>query len=334
MKKKLKLKKYKKDRLIEETKTFQNKENQSKIDIIKNNSQDNKNNKTIKENIINLILRFKNKKKENSTLSQSVNQNQQTQRNIGVELARIIAMYFIINLHILYHGGPLFNSKILSQENNLYIFFATLFDSGVNIFGMISGFVGYRSHKFGNLLHLLIQTSFYNYGIAYYFSKTRPEYRVDPNKNHFIYPAFIIDYWYFTAYFIMYFLLPLINSGINSMDKRKYGIFNFVVFLFFTCFYQIRHYSIVLRHDLFQLNNGYSYIWLLILYFFGGYFGRFNSTSRNRNKFVLFILLSSIIVIVTWCRTYLIVNKIKFYNKSDDMKAEYTSPSCVIVDVN
>ena len=55
MKKKLKLKKYKKDRLIEETKTFQNKENQSKIDIIKNNSQDNKNNKTIKENIINLI---------------------------------------------------------------------------------------------------------------------------------------------------------------------------------------------------------------------------------------------------------------------------------------
>ena len=333
MKKKLKIKKYKKDRLIEETKTFQNKENQSKIDIIENNSQDNKNNKKIKENIINLILRFKNKKKENSTLSQSVNQNQQTQKNIGVELARIIAMYFIINLHILYHGGPLFKSKILSQENNLYIFFATLFDSGVNIFGMISGFVGYRSHKFGNLLHLLIQTSFYNYGIAYYFSKTRPEYRVDPNKNHFIYPAFIIDYWYFTAYFIMYFLLPLINSGINSMDKRKYGIFNFVVFLFFTCFYQIRHYSIVLRHDLFNLNNGYSYIWLLILYFFGGYFGRFNSTSRNRNKFVLFILLSSIIVIVTWCRTYLIVNKIKFYNKSDDMKAEYTSPSCVIVAV-
>ena len=160
MKKKLELKKYKKDRLIEVAKTFQHKEKQSKIDMIRNNSKDNKNNKTIKENIINLILRFKNKKKENSTLSQSVNQNQQTQRNIGVELARIIAIYFIINLHILYHGGPLFNSQILTPENNLYVFFAALFNSGVNIFGMISGFVGYRSHKFGNLLHLLIQTSF------------------------------------------------------------------------------------------------------------------------------------------------------------------------------
>ena len=333
MKKKLELKKYKKDRLIEVAKTFQHKEKQSKIDMIRNNSKDNKNNKTIKENIINLILRFKNKKKENSTLSQSVNQNQQTQRNIGVELARIIAIYFIINLHILYHGGPLFNSKILTPENNLYVFFAALFNSGVNIFGMISGFVGYRSHKFGNLLHLLIQTSFYNYGIAYYFSKTRPEYRVDPNKNHFIYPAFIIDYWYFTAYFIMYFLLPLINSGINSMDKRKYGIFNFIVFLFFSCFYQIKHYSKVLNNDLFSLKNGFSYIWLLILYFFGGYFGKFNSTSRNRNKFLLFILLSSIIVIVTWYRTKLVVNKIKFYNNSNGMKAEYTAPSCVIVAV-
>ena len=156
MKKKLKLKKYKKDRLIEETKTFQNKENQSKIDIIKNNSQGNKNNKTIKENIINLILRFKNKKKENSTLSHSINQNQQTQRNIGVELARIIAIYFIINLHILYHGGPLFNSKILTPENNLYVFFAALFNSGVNIFGMISGFVGFHSYKYSNLIYLLI----------------------------------------------------------------------------------------------------------------------------------------------------------------------------------
>ena len=50
MKKKLELKKYKKDRLIDVAKTLQNKEKESKIDIIKNNSKDNKNNKAIKEN--------------------------------------------------------------------------------------------------------------------------------------------------------------------------------------------------------------------------------------------------------------------------------------------
>ena len=37
MKKKLELKKYKKDRLIEVAKTFQHKEKQSKIDMIRNN---------------------------------------------------------------------------------------------------------------------------------------------------------------------------------------------------------------------------------------------------------------------------------------------------------
>ena len=129
----------------------------------------------------------------------------------------------------------------------------------------------------------------------------------------------------------MYFFLPLINSGINSMDKRKYGIFNLFIFSLFSCFYQIRNYSDRLRHDLFSLNDGFSYIWLLILYFFGGYFGKFNSTSHNHNKYLLFILLSSIIVIVTWYRTKLIIYKIKFYSKTNGMKSEYTAPSCVIV---
>ena len=326
---KKKSQKLKKKELIEENNILTKKENESKISRIEDNSIENKKNKTIEKGFIDLILGLKNTKKNESALSQTINQNKQIQRNYGIEIARIISIYFIINHHILYHGGPLFKSKILSSENNLYIFFITIFNSGVNIFGMISGFVGFRTHKFSNLLHLLIQTFLYNYGIAYYFYKTRPHYV--NNLNYFLYPLFIVDYWYFNAYFIMYFFLPLINSGINSMDKRKYGIFNLFIFLFFSCFYQIRHYSQTLSKDLFSLNYGFSYMWLLILYFFGGYFGKFNSTSHNHNKFLIFICTSSIIVIASWCRAKLIINKIKFYNNPNGMKAEYTAPSCVII---
>ena len=239
---KKKSRKLKKKELIEENNILTKKENESKISRIEDNSIENKKNKTIEKGFIDLIFGLKNAKKEKSALSQTINQNKQIQRNYGIDIARIVSMYFIINLHILYHGGPLFKSKLLSSENNLYVFFCSLFNSGVNIFGMISGFVGFRTHKFANLMHLLIQTSLYNYGIAYYFYKTRPQYV--NNLNYFLYPLFIVDYWYFNAYFIMYFFLPLINSGINSMDKRKYGIFNLFIFLFFSCFYQIRHYLI------------------------------------------------------------------------------------------
>ena len=267
--------------------------------------------------------------KDESLSYLSINQIQKNKRNIGIDLARILAMYFIINHHIIYHGGPIFGTKLLSFDNNLFLFFNTLFCSGVNIFGMISGFVGFHSYKYSNLLYLLIQTSLYNYSIAYFFFKINPEFV--RNLKYFLYPLFITDYWYFNAYFIMYFFFPVINAGVKAMDKRKLGIFNLFIFLFFSCFNQIKHYSITLKKDLFLLNNGFTYIWLIILYFFGSYFGKYNSTNNNYNKYLMFVILSVIIFFVTFCRNLIIINKLKYYHNADGMRVEYNSPSSVII---
>ena len=182
-----------------------------------------------------------------SLLSFKVEKN--NKRNLGIDFARILSMFFIINHHIIYHGGPLFKTNILSIENNLLLLFNTIFCSGVNIFGMISGYVGFHSHKFSNLIYLLLQTFFYNYGIAFYFKKTKPNTVKD--LNHFLYPLFISDYWYFNAYFILYFFLPLFNSGIKSMGKKEMTFFIISNFLLFSCFNQIKHYSRRLKKDFF-----------------------------------------------------------------------------------
>ena len=42
-------------------------------------------------------------------------------RNFGIDIARILSMYFLINHHVIYHGGPITGTKILSFENNLKI---------------------------------------------------------------------------------------------------------------------------------------------------------------------------------------------------------------------
>lgn len=191
-------------------------------------------------------------------------------------------MLFIINHHIIYHGGPLFNSKILSGKNNFLLFLNVIFCSGVDTFGMISGYVGFYSHKYSNLIYLLLQTAFYNYGIALCFKKTKPN--IVQDLNHFLYPLFISDYWYFNEYFILYFFLPLLNAGIKNISKREMGTFNLTIFFLFSCFNQIRHYSTRLRKDFFYFNNGFTYMWLIILYLFGSYFGRFN----NKYIYLLF----------------------------------------------
>ena len=259
------------------------------------------------------------------------NQKPIQKRNFGIDIARIISMLCIINLHLIYHGGLLFGAKILTIKYNLFLFFVTIFSSGVDIFGMISGFVGFHSHKFSNLIYLLFETFLYNFGIAYAFKKYHHNYVKD--LSVYLYPVLISNYWYFNAYFIMYFFLPLINSGINSMEIKEMGIFILSIFFFFSCFNQIRHYSNRLKMDFFCFAGGFRYMWLLILYFYGGYLGRFFQTIHNNNKCFLFLICCFILLFSALLRSLIIIYKIKNYKNDDNMIGEYTSPSSVIISI-
>ena len=252
-------------------------------------------------------------------------------RNFGIDFGRILAMLFIINHHIIYHGGPLFNTKVLSFDNDLLIFLNTLCCSGVNIFGMISGFVGFHSHKYTNLFYLLFETFFYNFGIAFFFKKTKVG--IVNDLINFLFPLFISDYWYFNAYFTMYFFLPLLNKGIKSMEKREMGIFNLSLFLLFSCFDQIRHYSERLRKDFFLFVNGFTYMWLIILYFYGSYFGKFGNDFGYHNKFIFFLINCLILFFVTFLRSIIIIYKMFHHSRGINMTVEYTSPSSVMISI-
>ena len=89
----------------------------------------------------------------------STSNKESKKRNFGIDFTRIISMIFIINHHIIFHGGPFFKSSILSEKNNFLLFLNVLFCSGVNTFGMISGYVGFHTHKYSNLIYLLFQTA-------------------------------------------------------------------------------------------------------------------------------------------------------------------------------
>ena len=252
-------------------------------------------------------------------------------RNLGIDLLRIIAMFFIINHHIIYHGGPLFGTKILTFENNLLLFFNTILCSGVNMFGMISGFVGFHSHKYSNLIYLFFQTFLYNCCIRFYFKKKKPD--VSQDISNFIYPVFRSGYWYFNAYFSLYFFLPLINSGIKAMNKREMEIFVLSIFLLFSCFNQVKHYSTKLNLDFFKFNNGFTYMWLIILYCYGSFFGRFKHNTHNY-KFLLNILIYiGISCFVAFLRNIIIIYKLKNNINVDKMRVEYTCPSSVIISI-
>ena len=221
--------------------------------------------------------------KKNQDIQYNINK-----RNYGIDLLRIISMIKIIILHLNLFSGYLklnFSSPKYKKIWRLEIFSYP----AVNCFGLISGYVGYKKYKFANLIYLWVLVFFYSMGISsylFFFTKN------GINKKNFIlslFPILIKRHWYVNAYFLMYLLLPFINYGILLINKNLYR--NLVIFILI---FYLSHYTITkllgIKNNTF-LNDGYSTMWLLLLYIIGGYLGKYANDTKKNNYLFLFLLL-------------------------------------------
>lgn len=211
-------------------------------------------------------------------------------RNYGIDLLRIIAMINIINLHINLYSGQLALKYTSSKFFNIWRLQA-FSRWAVDCFGLISGIVGYKRYKFSNLIYLWIQVTFYSISISFYLFLKNQINKKDLFLS--IFPILIKRHWYVNAYFSMYLLLPFINYGINSLNRKIYR--NLIIF--FISFFSI--YNVIANifgHENYHfLNDGYTSMWITILYIIGAYFGKYIIINKNKNgiiHFILYILMS------------------------------------------
>lgn len=201
------------------------------------------------------------------------------QRNYGIDFLRIFCMINIINLHT--NGGTkLIHIDKNSKKYKIIWKLETLSYFPVDCFGMISGIVGYKRYKFSNLIHLWMISLFYSISSSIY------KYFFNHSIKNLIFsfcPILIRYRWYMNAYFGMYLFLPFINQGIKNLNRKFYR--NIVFFLIF--FFSV--YSIVNQkfefNDYNFLLNGFSSLWLIILYIIGGYFGKYIIFQRKYSFF-------------------------------------------------
>lgn len=67
-------------------------------------------------------------------------------RNYSIDLLRIIAMYMIVILHTLGHGGLLDVLEYGTINHAMIWLLETIAFCSVNIYGLISGYVGYEKN--------------------------------------------------------------------------------------------------------------------------------------------------------------------------------------------
>ena len=214
-------------------------------------------------------------------------------RNYGIDLLKIIAMINVINLHINQHSYLLNLNPLDPKYKHVYCLEAFSIWP-VNAFGLLSGIVGYKKYKFLNLIYIWFEYFFYSITIDFYsnFKSLKSPQII----FHSFFPLGKKRNWYVNAYFFMYLFLPFITTSINILDKIIFLKLVFFFLLVYSFYHSIT--TVLLKSNNYDyINEGYSSLWLLILYIIGAFIGRFYIRKYSVSSFYFFIiyLLSSFI---------------------------------------
>lgn len=142
------------------------------------------------------------------------------ERQSNIELLRIISMFFIVLEHILIMGTDFFTSPIGNQLHiaNAIIGFTY---SGVNCFILITGYFG-TNFSYRRLLNLYLICGIYELvGFVFAYLQGSAEFSTTA-LSYIIFPLSRSNTWFIRCYVILLFLLPIINKGIEQLNKKQF----------------------------------------------------------------------------------------------------------------
>lgn len=249
------------------------------------------------------------------------------ERNYGIDLLRILSMFFVVVLHVLGQGGLL---ESTSGINNKIVWLLEVFAfCAVNCYGLISGYVGVKNkYRLSNVLHIWIQVFLYNFIVYFVFLLLgKIEFNFEVLKE-MLFPVLTERYWYFTAYFGLFFLIPVLNFLLEKFPKRKMF---YVLICYFVLFSLC---PMFINKDMFHMNNGYSLYWLIYLYLIGGYISKYNIF--NGIKRSVLIIVYVLVCIFSWLSKFGFVFLSRYFSFAFDYQyvfISYTSPTILIAGI-
>ena len=220
-----------------------------------------------------------------------------TARNYGIDLLRLVSVLFVVILHSLGQSGAL-----AANNKKLYIvawFIEIVCYGAVNMFAIISGYVGFREEKrpmkMRNLVRLWTQTVLYGVVIYLVTVILRRDMPADDGGVIMdLLPVLHGKYWYLTSYTLLFFMMPILNVGIREMSERQCRLMIPVII-------GILAITSVTSGDLFRVSNGYSVWWLAVLYYVGAAMKKSDFLGKINSRWCVFGIVAC--SVVTWIVT-------------------------------
>ena len=189
------------------------------------------------------------------------------ERNMGVELFRVVSMILVVMLHVLGHGGVYGRTALLSDNYKVAWFMEAFAYCSVNCYALISGYANVKSSfKFRRFFQLWLEVAFLNVGLTTVMHFLVPTAEV--TTEYWIrafFPLTARAFWYFCAYAFMFPLIPILNKGLLSLEKWQHALI--AVLLQIPTLFRL-----IMQKDNYVLGSGYSCLWLICLYVIGAYF--------------------------------------------------------------
>lgn len=213
----------------------------------------------------------------------------------------MLAMFMVVVLHILNLGGVLnASTRFTSQYEAGWLLESAAF-CAVDVFALVSGYVWVSAkYRYRNIIELWLQVLFYTISITVLFWFFVPSSVSLLEWVKAFFPVMFNQYWYFSSYFALFLFIPLLNLILAKMEKTQLKIGLGMILLFFSGV-QTLFYS-----DAFGTNDGYSAIWLMILYLVGGYIRKYGFGENKKS--VRYLVAYLLLVILTWLSKLVIEN--------------------------
>lgn len=241
--------------------------------------------------------------------------------NTGINLFKLFSMFMIALLHVLGMGGIIGAAAGTSSYYSVYLMQNAAF-CAVNCYALVSGYLMLgKEIKPSRITELWFEVFFYSVSISAIMMIVYRDLFSARNIVYAVTPIISNQYWYMTSYFMMYLFVPMMNKFADAANKKVFTATIVVILVLTTG-------SLMIKQDGFILNDGYSPIWLMIMYLVGAYMKKFNVGAKMKKWLALLLY-----VISSLCSFILCVfsNKLlKIMLGNDISYLSYTSPFVVL----
>ncbi len=193
------------------------------------------------------------------------------QRNLGIDLLRALAMFFVIIWHFIGQGGLLEHAEPGSVKFWVLSAVQILTICCVNLYGLTTGYLMCdKPFRLSRVVKLWATTVFWSVAVSCVMFAAFPQARTVEEMVSMFLPILRGRYWFFTAYFVVMMLSPVLNLVIRGLTRKQFRLLLASLFLIF---------GVIpvgsLGYDVMRISTGHHFSWMIALYIIGGYLRRF-----------------------------------------------------------